>query len=451
MKKILFCRVLAMTMALTLFFGMMGAFSTTGVVAAPTSNELEDLESQLKALEQQEEAIKKQLANASSSLSDSKKRKELLEQQIENAEEQIALLEQQVTEKEQEIARTQEAIDLKNEEIAAAEEAIRLMEGDIEDTHLQLGDRLRSIAKTGNLSALQRLLNTEEYEDFLLNSKAAECIAERDQEIMDMLEAALADIHTAKELLEQQEAELTSQMADLEAQKAELDALQTDSAAKKKELDVLCAAVQTEIRNLQNSVTGYNEELEETQKKIEQADAAIEEMIKQLIEEEKKKEEGERLKYDDSLMYWPVPAVPNISSHFGPRWGSMHRGLDISEGPVPVYGQNIYAAADGVVLKVNYTNSYGSGWSYGYGYCVLLDHGEDSQGRRITTMYAHCSKISPNIREGAEVKGGQTILGQVGKTGDVTGPHLHFEVRVDGVRVNPYPNYVRPDTNLPKE
>ena len=116
---------------------------------------------------------------------------------------------------------------------------------------------------------------------------------------------------------------------------------------------------------------------------------------------------------------------------------------------MPVYGQDIYAAADGVVLKVNYTNSYGSGWSYGYGYCVLLDHGEDSQGRRITTMYAHCSKIAPNIREGQKVIGGKTILGQVGKTGDVTGPHLHFEVRVDGVRVNPYPNYVRPDTNIP--
>ena len=101
------------------------------------------------------------------------------------------------------------------------------------------------------------------------------------------------------------------------------------------------------------------------------------------------------------------------------------------------------------MIAVNYTSSYGTGWSYGYGYCVLVYHGEDSKGRAITTMYAHCSKMYARV--GDKVKGGETILAQVGATGNVTGPHLHFEVRVDGERVNPYPNYVRPDTNIPKD
>ncbi len=444
MKKTTYLRVLAATLALSLFLGMMGAFSTVGVVAAPT---LGDLEAELKDLKEKEQTIKNELAAASTDLTNSKKRKELLEQQITNAEQQIALLGQRIREKEAEISTTEAAIAEKNAGIVAAEQAIAAMEGDIESTHVQLGDRLHAIAKTGNLSALQRLLNTENYEDFLLKSKAAECIAERDQEIMDLLKAALGDIHTAKESMEQQKKEIEAEKTALEAQKSQLQTLKKDSDDKKKELDVLCAAVQSEIQNLQSSVTDYNNELKDVQKKMEEADAAIEEMIKKLMEEEKKKQEAEKLHYDDNLMWWPVPAVCNISSHFGPRWGTMHRGIDISEGPVPVYGQDIYAAADGEVIAVNYTSSYGIGWSYGYGYCVIVYHGEDSQGRAITTMYAHASKMYARV--GDKVKGGETILAQVGKTGNVTGPHLHFEVRVDGVRVNPYPNYIRPDTNIP--
>jgi murein DD-endopeptidase MepM/ murein hydrolase activator NlpD len=299
-------------------------------------------------------------------------------------------------------------------------------------THERLGERLRAIAKTGNMSAIQRLLNTDNYEEYLLKSKAAECIAKQDQALMDKLEAAQEEVRELKAKLEVQKQEIYDKKKALEVDKAASD-------AKKKELDTLCAAVQSEIKKLQSSVSGYNDELKAVQKKIEEADAAIEKLIK---------ETQSVGKYDQDMMYWPVPAVRNISSYFGPRWGTQHRGIDISNGPVPIYGQNIYAAADGVVIAVNYTSSYGTGWSYGYGYCVLVDHGLDSKGRKVTTMYAHASKMFARV--GDVVKGGETVLAQAGRTGNVTGPHLHFEVRLDGVRVNPYPNYVHPDVNIPK-
>ena len=417
-------RWMALLMALVLSVCTTGSLAPTPVVAATT---LDQLESQLKDLQAQEKEIKGDLAAVGSDLSASKKRKQLLDAQIDNATAQIALLDERIAANEQDLAAKQEEID-------SAAMLIEAMNGSIVYTHEQLGERLRVIAKTGNLSAIQRLLNTDNYEEYLLKSKAAECISKRDQALIDQLNEELEELEVAKAALETQKQELA-------AQKAELDTLKKQADAKKKELDVLCAAVQSEIRNLQNTVDGYNDELKAVQKKIEEADAEIERIIK---------ESQSTGKYDQDMMYWPVPAVRNISSPFGPRWGGQHRGIDISEGPVPVYGQNIYAAADGVVLKVNYTNSWGSGWSYGYGYCVLIDHGVDSKGRKVTTMYAHCSKINSNIREGAKVIGGQTILGKVGKTGDVTGPHLHFEVRLDGTRVNPYPNYVHPDVNIPK-
>ena len=424
MMKRLPIRLTALLSALALTVCLTGSYATTPTVVAATT--LDQLESQLKDLQAQEKEIKNELNAAGSDLSASKKRKELLESQIANATAQIALLDERIAANEQDLAAKQEEID-------TAVMLIEAMNGSIVYTHEQLGERLRTIAKTGNLSAIQRLLNTDNYEEYLLKSKAAECISKRDQELIDQLTEELEELEVAK-------AELEVQQQELAAQKAELDTLKQQANAKKKELDVLCAAVQTEIRNLQNTVDGYNDELKAVQKKIEEADAEIERIIK---------ESQSVGKYDQDMMYWPVPAVRNISSYFGPRWGTQHRGIDISEGAVPVYGQNIYAAADGVVLKVNYTNSWGSGWSYGYGYCVLIDHGVDSKGRKVTTMYAHASKMFARV--GDVVKGGETILAQVGSTGNVTGPHLHFEVRLDGERVNPYPNYVRPDRNIPKE
>lgn len=424
MMKRLSLRLTSLLMVLVLTVCATGSLVPSTVTAATS---LDQLEAQLEDLKAQEKEIKNELASAGSDLSASKKRKELLDSQIDNAEAQIALLDQRVAANEQAMADKQAEID-------AAEAQIDAMNGSIVDVHQQLGERLATIAKTGNMSAIQRLLNTDNYEEYLLKSKAAECISRRDQEMIDQLTAALEEIEAAK-------AELEKQKQELETVKAELAVMKQEADAKKKELDVLCAAVQSEIRKLQSTVDGYNDELQAVKDQIAAADAEIERIIK---------ESQSVGTYDQDMMYWPVPAVRNISSPFGPRWGGQHRGIDISEGPVPVYGQNIYAAADGVVLKVNYTNSWGSGWSYGYGYCVLIDHGVDSQGRKVTTMYAHCSKINSNIREGATVKGGETILGQVGKTGDVTGPHLHFEVRLDGTRVNPYPDYVHPDVNIPK-
>ena len=410
-------RLLALLLACVLLFG--AAEVNLLPVRADKMSELED---KLEQLEEKEKELKNELASASSDLSASKKRKELLDSQIDNVIEQIELLEKQLEQKNGEI-------DDKTAEISAAEADIAAKEADIRRTHDELGMRLRAIAKTGNLSAIQRLLNTANYTEYLLKSKLAECISRKDQQLMDELEATLTEIR-------QQKAQLEQEKADIEAQKAGLEKLKKESDAKKKQLDTLCAAAQSEVRKLQSDVSDYNTQLKDTQKKIAEADAAIEALIKAT------QSVG---RYDQSMMYWPVPTVRAISSYYGPRWGTMHRGLDIANGPIPIYGENIVAAADGVVIAVNYTSKYGTGWSYGYGYCVIVDHGVDNKGRTIHTMYAHASKMFARV--GDKVVGGKTVLAQAGKTGDVTGPHLHFEVRVDGVRVNPYGTYVHPNVN----
>ncbi len=117
---------------------------------------------------------------------------------------------------------------------------------------------------------------------------------------------------------------------------------------------------------------------------------------------------------------WPLPCTEYISSGYGYRWGTTHKGIDIAG--VNVYGSDIIAADGGTVEYVKLHN-------YGYGYHLLIDHGNGYK-----TLYAHCSAIY--VKSGEKVYAGQTIAA-VGTTGDSTGPHLHFEVIKNGVNQNP--------------
>ena len=415
MRKKNYRRLLAALLTVALVFAMSGSFSAM-------ADRKSDLEAQLEQLEKQEAAIKKNLASANSDLSSSQYRKNQLDAQIDNVTSQINLLDDRLSTINGNIAQADASIKKAQEDIAAKETAIK-------DTHDKLGQRLSTIAKSGNTSALQRLMSTENYTDYLLKAKAASCIAKRDQQTMDELEAALADIQADK-------AELEKKKEQLAADKAEVQALKSQSDSKKKQLDTLYAAAQTEVRNLQNTVSGYSAELKKKQQEIAAADAAIEALIKNT---------GTSGKYNSKMMYWPVPTVRNVSSVYGPRWGGMHKGIDISEGAIPIYGENIVAAADGTVIAVNKTSKWGYGWSAGYGYCLIIDHGEDSKGRIVSTMYAHCSKVFVSV--GQKVTGGKTVVAQAGNTGDVTGPHLHFEVRLDGKQTDPLNTYVHPNVN----
>lgn len=110
-----------------------------------------------------------------------------------------------------------------------------------------------------------------------------------------------------------------------------------------------------------------------------------------------------------------------ITSYVGPRWGRTHNGIDIVADGRPCKGDPAYAAADGVVVRAD--------WYGGYGNCVIIDHGDG-----IQTLYAHFSELS--VQVGDVVKAGDEV-GKIGSTGNSTGPHLHFEVHVDGEIVNP--------------
>jgi murein DD-endopeptidase MepM/ murein hydrolase activator NlpD len=117
---------------------------------------------------------------------------------------------------------------------------------------------------------------------------------------------------------------------------------------------------------------------------------------------------------------WASPVQGgSISSHFGPRWGTHHDGLDIAAAS----GTPVRAVGAGTVVS--------AGWQDGYGNTVVLDHGDG-----VTTLYAHNSELV--VTPGQRVSAGE-LISKVGSTGDSTGPHLHLEVKVGDRKVDPLP------------
>jgi len=115
------------------------------------------------------------------------------------------------------------------------------------------------------------------------------------------------------------------------------------------------------------------------------------------------------------VLAWPVSGP--VTSGFGARWGRMHEGIDIAVGE----GTPVHAAAAGTVIY--------AGWMSGYGNLVVIDHGNG-----LSTAYAHNSSLAASV--GQQVAGGE-VVSYSGNTGNSTGPHVHFEVRVNGGAVDP--------------
>jgi peptidoglycan DL-endopeptidase CwlO len=189
------------------------------------------------------------------------------------------------------------------------------------------------------------------------------------------------------------------------------------------------AARDAQVRRLRDELAGARGDLVATRQETlvdlstlsesEQAEAseidALQASSAQLREQIRSAQSGSTTSSAAPGLIWPVQGP--ITSPFGWRWGRMHEGIDIGVG----YGTPIHAAAAGTVIYC--------GWEEGYGNLVVIDHGGN-----LATAYGHQSSIAFGC--GESVAQGQ-VIGYVGCTGHCTGPHLHFEVRVDGNPVDP--------------
>ena len=265
-----------------------------------------------------------------------------------------------------------------------------------------LAKRLVTMYESGDTTYLDVLLKSKNLTDFISRYYVIEEMAEYDTEIINQIKEEKENIETTRQKLENEQAEIKVVKAKAEQTSIVLNNTKTLQNSYIKKLS-------SEEKKLQEQITSFKQEEAEIEAKILAATNGIDADIQ----------------YTGGEMLWPVAIKGTvITSNFGIREHPIqgvvkeHTGIDIGNAPL---GTPVVAAADGIV-------SY-AGWLGGYGNCVMINHGDG-----IVTLYGHGNKILTTV--GAEVKKGDTIM-EVGSTGNSTGPHLHFEVRVNGICTNP--------------
>lgn len=397
-------KALAMAMALSVTAGTAAVWNAlpapVTVYAEETEDDLREQQEDLAARQEELENLRNESAET---LEEQEAEKEVIQQQIDLKIEEIRLNQQAVDEMD---ARIEDA----SYQIAVKQQAIAEKEAEIEAAFSELQLRLRAISKTGSLTTLiQMIMSAENMEDYLLKSKAMERISEENEALMTELEAEMQVINADKDALEKEKDKIEKERKPFVEQ-------QTKLHNSKMELDVLYSEVNAVTEQLNQDIDYYNAEIAQA----EADQAALQDKIDELLAQSA----GSGQAYISGSMYWPAPSCNYISSTFKYRWGKWHNGIDICGGGC--YGTAVVAGADGVVTY--------SDWMSGYGWVVMIDHGTDESGYNVTTVYAHCAELY--VYEGQYVSGGETIAA-VGSSGNSTGPHLHFEVRLDGSPVDP--------------
>ena len=359
------------------------------------ADEIDDLNAEKAQLQKQKAQVDKELKNIKDKIANEKAYQETLKKKI-------GIILAEINALERDIENLNASISKKNAELAAKEK-------EIEETTKLLKARLRAQYLTGETSSLEALLGAKDFGEFLSNAEIIKRMTQHDKKLIDKYKTVAAEIKAEKKSLEESKAALESSRADINSRQQELIDAYSKTAESIKELE---------------------EETEYFKKNAKE----INEYINQIEDEIQSKlpPPGTNPVYNDEVFIWPLPGYPNITSGYGPRWGALHTGIDISGGGV--HGKPIIASKSGVVIIA--TASTPSAY-WGFGTFVLIDHGDG-----VSTLYAHMSRLGTSA--GATVKQGQ-VIGYVGNTGNSFGAHLHLEVRVNGKPTNPLgkPGYIK--------
>jgi murein DD-endopeptidase MepM/ murein hydrolase activator NlpD len=357
----------------------------TGIIIPVYADELKEKQEQLQEINQRIYQQQKNIQEAQQRENTIMGQLQSLQKDINRTENDLEFLIKQINDLQKDIKQTEE-------EIAAMEEQLEV-QSEI------LSDRLVHIYEKGQASYLEVLLAATDVRDFLTRYEMLNYIVKQDVDLIETIAA--------------KKEELTEKKAALEKKAEELEAIEKEQENKREQLRQQKNNQDRLLTNVRREKSAYEQALAE----LEQTSKQIEAMIRQI------QSGGGNPSLGTGTYTWPTPGYTGITSPYGMRFhpvlkeNRMHTGVDLG---APM-GANIVAADSGTIIQ--------TGWMGGYGQVVIIDH-----GNQVSTLYAHQSKILVNT--GDTVYKGQTI-GKVGSTGWSTGPHLHFEVRINGKHTDP--------------
>ncbi len=305
----------------------------------------------------------------------------------------------------------QDVINDKQKEIEQKNEEIEKLTGIIDENTDKLKTRMKIMYEYGNSSYLELVLEAKGLSDFFSRVSVVKDIVSHDKELINTYVNAKNEVESAKSVVEQEKNEQVEAKSILKNKKGQLVTLQNQKDAIIKSLNSDITSLEAQEKKAEED---YNSLKSELNKALAAAQAAA----------AKSSSSSTTPAYvGNGKFIWPSAASTRVTSEFGKRnkpnakATSVHRGIDIGAPS----GSNVLAAEAGTVLTAGYNSSYG--------YYVTINHGGG-----FVTLYAHNSKLL--VSKGASVTKGQ-VIAKSGSTGNSTGPHIHFEVMVNGVCQNP--------------
>ncbi|MDD2533987.1 MAG: peptidoglycan DD-metalloendopeptidase family protein [Eubacteriales bacterium] len=388
-------RLLSFALVITLTLGSWLVVPPTQVEAATTKQELD--------------AAVAQQASISKKLDQIEKQREVLNKQKKNLTGDLAWLKTRSAEQqdlyEEKSAQLQAAL----EELDQAYQALIAAEDKLANKREQYVQRLQAMYEHKQHSMLEVFLESGSIQGFFTTIQIMSIVDDTDEQMIEDLQYA------------QDEATLAKYAADAKAE--EMEGVVTQIEADLAEIKANAQTVATDLKKVGDNLAAQEKAEDELNKEAERISAMIYQLQLKLAAENAARKGGS--------WTWPVPGNTRITSAFGwrihPVYGykKFHSGIDIAAS----LGTKVVAARGGTVILVSAPvngQSYG-GW--GYGNYIVIDHGDGK-----ATLYGHLKLVEVSVGDGVDA--GDRI-GLVGSTGTSTGPHLHFEVRVNGNTVNP--------------
>ncbi len=428
MKRKTFTKILRSTAFACMFCLLCGIIGNESAIILNASSTQAELEAEIEKNKQEIAKLEDKIASTDGEISKNEELQGNYYSKLLLQQEGIDLLNNKLYAKEQEIAEKEEKISAKEIEIVDKERNIEdkkieiaKLEQQNEENLYDFGQIVRTMYMNDTDDVLNVLAGSTDFYDIFVKKEIMDNVGEQNEKFMNEL---LDNIHK----LEDEKAQLENEKTQLEQDKADLQAEWTDLDEEKAYANQLAAQYTNEYNNITSQIADleslkdqYNYQIAVSKEEIEAYEKKIDEIIRKA-----QLAASNTVVYDNGAWLWPLdPQYTLITTYFGydPWRGGNHGAIDIGNGGIN--GEKIYAMKGGevIVAKTTYTPGYD------YGMYVVIDHGNGYQ-----SLYAHCSAIYVTV--GQMVNQGDTI-GLVGSTGWSTGPHLHFEIRKDGTRVDP--------------
>ena len=352
------------------------------------------------SLEDELEQIQQERKEAQEKIKEVNKQEQQYINQVKEVEGQLRSALSELDNLNTKLSEAKSEVDKATIEMVLREEELKRIEDELKEKIGILNDRVAAIYKNGNSNILEILLKAEDFLDFISKLKLMNLFAEQDtQNILEVKEKKTATIGIKKSIIDLREKQ--------KEYEDKIKQLVIQAEQKARERDDIC----NEKKNLLTRTTANKNALMKMEKQLEIQEAEVTRIL-------------ESYKYGTApsgKFAWPVAAriISGYGNRYHPIFGynRFHSGIDLAA----PYGTLVKAADGGQVVQAGYFG--------GYGYSVMLYHGGG-----FATWYAHLSSI--NVSMGQFVQRGQ-VIGLVGSTGWTTGPHLHFEVRINGAPQNP--------------